>query len=86
MPYERRDNSGTLSRNDKKQKPSHPDHRGQATIDGVEYWIGAWIKEGSYGKFFSLNFQRKDEARKPAPRSRDDDDEDDDDLDDDIPF
>lgn len=84
MPYERRDNSGILSRNDKKQKPTHPDHRGQCTIDGVEYWIGAWIKEGTYGKFFSLNFQRKDEAPKAAARRRDDDDDDQDD--DDIPF
>jgi hypothetical protein len=78
MAFERRDNSGILSRNDKKQKPNHPDHRGQCTIDGVEYWIGAWIKEGAYGKFFSLNFQRKDDNQRPGTDSNV--------TDDDVPF
>ena len=61
MAYEQRDNSGTLSRNDRKQKPTHPDHRGQAVIDGVEYWISAWVKEGPNGRFFSLAFEKKEE-------------------------
>jgi hypothetical protein len=62
MAYEKRNNSGTLNRNDRKLKPNHPDHRGQCIIDGVEYWIGAWIKEGANGKFFSLSFQRKEDS------------------------
>lgn len=63
MAYEKRDNSGTLSRNDRKQKPNHPDHRGSATIDGKEYWISAWVKEGPNGRFFSLAFQPKDQQQ-----------------------
>lgn len=58
-----RDNSGTLSRNDRKQKPSHPDHRGSCVIDGKEYWISAWVKEGPNGRFFSLAFQPKDQQQ-----------------------
>lgn len=84
MAFEQRDNSGTLSRNDRKSQPNHPDHRGSCIIDGVEYWISAWIKDGRNGKFFSLAFQPKDEApqqrqpqRQQAPLP---------DLDDDIPF
>lgn len=68
MAYEKRDNSGTLSRNTKKVTVQQPDHRGRATIDGVDYWISAWVKEGEYGRFFSLAFQRQDEADKAQVR------------------
>lgn len=63
MAYEQRDNSGTLSRNDHKQKPNHPDHRGQCVIEGREYWISAWVKEGPNGRFFSLSFTPKDQQQ-----------------------
>jgi hypothetical protein len=32
-------NSGALFRNDKKQGPSHPDYRGDVTIDGQKFWV-----------------------------------------------
>lgn len=53
------DNSGTLSRNKDKKEPNHADHRGSCMIEGKEYWINAWVKEGKYGKFFSLSFREK---------------------------
>ena len=62
------DNSGILSKNDRKEKPTHPDHSGSCTINGVEYWLSAWIKErkdGS-GRFFSLAFKPKDESQTPV--------------------
>lgn len=81
MSYDK-NNSGTLGKNERKEKENHPDARGQCTIDGVEYWISGWIREGRNGRFTSLSFQRKDQqqpASKPAtPRS--------DDFDDDLPF
>jgi hypothetical protein len=60
MAYEKRDNSGTLSRNTKKVTKLQPDHRGSCIVGGVEYWISAWVKDGEYGRFFSLAFQPKD--------------------------
>lgn len=69
MAFEKRDNSGTLGRNDKKVESKHPDHKGQATIGGVDYWISAWIKEGPTGKFFSLGFTPKDARPSSAPVS-----------------
>lgn len=81
MAYEKRDNSGTLSRNTKKVTFQQPDHRGQAIIGGVEYWISAWVKEGEFGRFFSLAFQPKNEALKAMAERVDAKA-----VDDDIPF
>ena len=80
---------GVLFRNDRKESDNHPDYKGSAQIDGVEYWLSAWIKEGQKGKFMSLSFkakdgnavapsQRKAEQKKPAGSIGD--------MQDDIPF
>lgn len=80
------DNSGTLGVNQRKEKETHPSHSGQCTIDGKEFWISAWVKEGREGsRFFSLSFKPKmareqgASANPPAPAP-------DSDFDDDIPF
>lgn len=64
------DNSGSLSRNERKEQPNHADYKGKATIAGVEYWISAWIKTGENGKWLSLSFKPKEEAS-PARRAKD---------------
>jgi hypothetical protein len=57
---------GVLFKNDRKEKDTHPDYKGSCEVDGEEYWISAWIKEGRNGKFMSLSFTEK-EDQKPAP-------------------
>jgi hypothetical protein len=87
MAYDN-NNSGILSKNERKESEKHPEYTGTCEVDGVEYWISAWVKEGKEGgkmagkKFFSLSFNPKEQksgggkssskASKPA--------------DDDIPF
>ena len=60
MAYEKRDLSGTLFKNDRKEKDTHADYRGEIRIDGKDYWLSAWIKEGKSGKFMSIAAKAKD--------------------------
>ena len=62
-------NSGILSRNDRREKETHPEYTGTLNVDGVDYWLSAWVKErkdGS-GKFFSLSVRPKEQRQAPAP-------------------
>lgn len=54
------DNSGALFANDKREKDTHPTHTGTATIDGVDYWVSAWVKEKNGRKYFSMSYKQKD--------------------------
>lgn len=69
MAYEHKPGQFTLFKNDRKEKDSHPDYKGQGIApDGSPVWVSAWIKEGAKGKFMSCSMQTKD-AQQEAPRS-----------------
>ena len=74
MPYEQRDNSGTLFVNDKKTDPksSLPDRKGDGVINGQKVWISAWIKQGKSGEFLSLSFTPKEAGGSNAQFSKPD--------------
>lgn len=67
MAYEQKDNSGSLFKNEKKEKDTHPDRTGSAMIDGVAYWVSGWVKQDRNGNpWMSLAFKPKVERRDPA--------------------
>jgi hypothetical protein len=80
---EKRDNTGVLFKNDRKEEEKQPDYKGSLIVSGQEYWLSAWIKEGKGGKFMGLALSPKDAEQiksKSAPKSGFDN------MPDDIPF
>lgn len=62
-------NRGALfSNRDKKTSENFPDYGGSLNVEGREYFISAWLKDGPKGKFMSLSVKPK-EAAAPAPRT-----------------
>ncbi len=56
------DMAGSLFKNDRKSKDTHPDLTGNAMINGVEYYLSAWRKVGAKGDFYSLSIRPKESA------------------------
>jgi hypothetical protein len=63
MSNYRQRHRGVLFKNSRKKKESHPDYAGSITIDGTEYWLNAWVKDGkeNKSKFLSLSAEPKTE-------------------------
>jgi single-stranded DNA-binding protein len=83
MDTNQRDNSGVMFKNDKREKESHPHYKGNIRVNGQEYWLSAWIKEGKNGKFMGLALSPKEEQGQ-APQAKSSKKIED--MDDDIPF
>ena len=69
--FEQRDGTGTLfnNREAKGDNERAPDYKGSIMVNGQDFWLSAWIKEGQKGKFMSLSVQPK-EAKAPAKPAR----------------
>lgn len=59
MSYTHKPNRGSIFRNDKKQKDTDADYKGDAVINGQEVWINGWLNEGKNGKYLALSFNEK---------------------------
>jgi hypothetical protein len=68
---EKRNNSGVLFKADKIENERSPQYKGNITVEGKDYWISAWVKEGKSGKFMGLAVSPKEEYKaKPSERSK----------------
>ena len=62
MTFKHKDNSGSLFKNTRKEKDTHPNLTGTANIDGVEYYVSGWTKdpkEPGGDRWISLAFKKK---------------------------
>jgi hypothetical protein len=63
-PFQHKPDTGSLFKNDKREKDTQPNAKGSALIGGVEYWVSAWTNDGTKGKYQQLKFERKDAGEK----------------------
>lgn len=64
--YEHKDNSGSLFRNDRKEKDTQPDYKGACMVNGVKMEMAAWVRDRPDGsKFMSFKFSEPREAAPP---------------------
>ena len=67
--------SGVLFKNDKEGNEKRPDYTGKVQVEGTEYRLAAWIKEGrtSGQKFLSLKLSLPQGDPVPTAAGSDDD-------------
>lgn len=71
MSYEIKENSGSLFKNDRKEKEGRPDYKGSANIAGLEYWVSAWINKTKEGKsYMAFKYQLKDGQQAIQPTTK----------------
>ena len=64
-------NRGALFTNDRKETDSHPDFTGKLNVEGKEYWLSAWKKEGNGKRFLSVSVKPKEAAPARAQQAKD---------------
>ena len=55
-------NTGVLFKNESDNEKA-PAYKGKINVDGKEYELAAWIREGKKGKFMSLKVQEPREKK-----------------------
>ena len=60
MPQYDNEKRGALFKNDDKETEKHADYKGSCEIEGVQYWISAWLRTSKAGaKYMSLQLVSK---------------------------
>jgi hypothetical protein len=68
MAYETKPGNGALFKNDRKEKETHPDYKGDININGTNYWLSAWLKATKDGKkYMSLSAKPKEDREERPP-------------------
>ena len=78
MAWETKEGTGSLFKNGKREKDSHPNAKGEAKIGGVLYEVAAWTKKDKNGNPWQLlSFKPKgtDQQGARAPVGSWDDDQ-----------
>lgn len=51
-------NSGVLFTNDQKGNEKAPNYKGKINVDGKDYDLAGWIREGKSGQFLSVKVSK----------------------------
>lgn len=66
-------NSGMMARNENRKSDKHPEFTGSINVNGVDYWLSAWVNEGKPGgklegkKYFSIKLNPKEQRTSSIP-------------------
>ena len=66
--YTPTEGKGTIFRNDRKERDTHPDWRGTAMVNGALVEIALWEREGKRGAFYSVGISPARERQAAAPQ------------------
>lgn len=67
MPYETRDNTGSMFKNNRKERENQPDMTGEIMVEGKLFWLNAWRKvDKNNNPWYSFSVKPK-EIRDSAP-------------------
>lgn len=65
--FQQKDNSGAMFKNNDKTGETEPDYKGNALIDGSDYWINAWLNTSKAGnKYMKFSFSPKEPVIRKA--------------------
>ena len=65
--FQQKDNSGAMFKNTDKTGETEPDYKGNALIDGSDYWINAWLNTSKAGnKYMKFSFSPKEAVIRKA--------------------
>lgn len=65
--FQQKDNSGAMFKNNDKNGETEPDYKGNALIDGSDYWINAWLNTSKAGnKYMKFSFSPKEAVIRKA--------------------
>jgi hypothetical protein len=64
----KKENSGVLFKNDRKNQEQHSDYSGELDIAGVKYWLNGWVRTSKKTgmRFLSLTAKPKGGAKARA--------------------
>lgn len=58
-------NRGSIWKNERKEKDTHPDFKGSLNVEGVEYWVSGWKRREDQkpnAPALSFSIQKKEDA------------------------
>ena len=65
MAYVTKVNSGNIFKNEDPEKGAP--YSGEANVNGVLYFVDAYVNEGNKGKYFSFKFKKKNKQDGEQP-------------------